>query len=194
MDFWAKIFFSQASFCWCLKKWKNNFYKRNVVFIKKMWLLRLFRFSSIVRDVSNLAYNFYCTCTEKVHLSEDVNNMWLIFYFWKKYSFSIFCMILYCYNHILLSTFTKSYSKIKILGNKFILHPKWRGKHCVPIRKYLRETRQLFQSYYEWLYWCPIFHWEQWFCSFVKDFCLSVPSIIFYDDILNAVIFCLKQN
>ena len=55
------------------------------------------------------------------HLSEDVNNLWLIFDFCKKCGFSVFLTIFQCYNHRFLPNFTKSYSKMQIVHNKFIL-------------------------------------------------------------------------
>ena len=80
-------------------------------------------------------------------------------------------MIFHCCNHRFLPNLIKSSSKMQIVDNKFILHPKsvtvfLHGNHCISIHKYLRLTWQLFQPWYEWLYWCPIFHWEQ--CQYLK--------------------------
>ena len=52
-----------------------------------------------------------------------------------------------------------------IIRYKTILH----GKHIHYLNIW-EGPHNYFSLSNEWLYWCPIFHWEQWFCSFVKLF------------------------
>ena len=68
----------------------------------------------------HLEDNFYRICTEKVHLSEDVNNLWLISdILSNKYGFCVFSWFL-----TVTTTYFCQIPKMEIVDNKLILHPK----------------------------------------------------------------------
>ena len=110
--------------------------RRNMYDIKILWLIGfIFELRiGLVFQNTQLQIRSWCTksicifcqkCTEKVHLSEDFNNLWLISDFCqKKCGFSKFFMIFHCYNLTFLPNLAKSYSKMQFVDNKFILYPK----------------------------------------------------------------------